>query len=64
MDIQRFHRCQNCDLGQLMHPDIHCLECAPLMARFALLEKSELDLENGIINEGQYLEICETLKQR
>ena len=76
MDIQRFHRCLYCDRGQLMAPDLFCLTCQPdsrttcqsLFAernsdpRFIILERAELDLENGIINEGQYLEICDNLK--
>ena len=62
MDNQQFHRCEICGRGQLLLPDRYCLDCGSNHARHQLLESAELDLENGVINEGQYLEICEKLK--
>jgi len=81
MDNQRFHKCANCGLGQLLPPDTHCMECASdaLVAlvkrmpnwnalsrptKFRFLEAAELDLENGVINEGQYLEMCNKLREK
>jgi hypothetical protein len=63
MPNQVFQRCKTCNRGKLTLPDIFCLNCQP-DPRIQILECAELDLENGIINEGKYLEICEKLKQK
>jgi hypothetical protein len=68
---QQFYGCGCCGRGQLLFPDILCLDCLrgaliespePPPNRYQILESAELDLENGVINEGQYLEICDRLK--
>lgn len=65
MDNQQFHRCEICGRGQLLSPDRYCLDCCfAIVPKHIILESAELDLENGRINEGQYLEICETLKSK
>jgi len=71
---QQFYRCGCCRRGQLLFPDILCLDClreafidSPEPThqpdiRHQILESAELDLENGVINEGEYLEIANRLK--
>ena len=62
MPHQQFHRCRACNRGKLEGEDLYCLNCIP-DPRIRILEDAELDLENGVINEGQYLEICNSLKK-
>jgi len=60
---QRFHTCRLCQKGRLLFPDVYCLECEDKGKKYDELDKAEDDLEKGLINEHQYLLICEKLKQ-
>ncbi len=53
MSLQQFQRCEYCNKGQLLAPDICCL--MPECQRREALDMLEKALELEEINEGEYL---------
>jgi RecJ-like exonuclease len=59
---QPFKRCSECGKGKLSLDMSYCLICEPSGIINDKLEQLEHSLENGTINEGQYLDTCNMLK--